>query len=401
MEEETARTPGAIVEPLPRQQRQRLFLTLFLIFVIAVPVFVFYATGYRYSIFDTENGVTATGGLYIGVAQNAGDIYVDDEPARGSRIFRRATYIQSVIPGVHQIHVQGEGVHTWVKNLPVFPYMVTEAEAFLMPLTPEARLITASSTDDGLVVTVEQSELLDELGLLLDITSDFVEMTPTTTATTTPVSAVENPEHLLLEALFNPVLEEETATTTPVVIPPGTFRFAGEFDATTTATSAPEVVTRNDLELFTHNQELFVRYQGSARSIPHYFCVPTAALASTTELYGAHVAYGIDQARVIQTTVQPTVSETLPGDTRICRNEIRIDTKEQQVISFDFYPDNRDYVIVHQADGIFVVEIDDRSWQNVQPLLPIPVDAMKVDNGRIYVQIADFFLEIRPDLSNL
>lgn len=394
MEEESLRTSSAIVEPLPRQQRHRLFLLLLFIFVLAVPTFIFYAIGYRYNIFDNQNGLIVTGGMYIAMTQNTGDIYVNDEPARGSRIFRRATYIQSVSPGIHRVYVQGEGLHTWVKDLPIFPYMVTEAEAFLLPLMPEARVITEQITDGQISIVADEDLLtVSELDEILMIPTAFLPLASTTSQTI----VTDNPEWQLLESLFAPEVAT-TATATPPLLP-GTFRFTDEVITSTTTSEMP-VVTRGNLRLEAEENVLFARYVGSARSIPHYFCVPTATLASTTELFGAQVAYGIDKVRVVQSSIQPVLSETMPGETRICRNEIRLDTKWQEIISFDFLPGSNDHVVVHRSDGIYVVEIDDRAWQNVQPLLPMPVDAMQVDNNRIYVKVGGVFLEISTELPN-
>lgn len=384
-----------IVEPLPRQQRQRLFLLLLLIFVCAVPVFVFYATGYRYNLFDGENGITTTGGMYIAISQNNGEIYLNDEPARGSRIFRRATYIQSVTPGLHRVHVQGEGLQTWVKDLPVFSHMVTEAEAFLLPIEPVARLITASSTASKVsLVTEAESALLDDVSSVTNLQSEYILFTEIVRTT----QILDNPEFAVLSNLFNPNETEPVATSSVLQLPATPFRFADEIIATTTATTSEIVRIRGDMKLFLREGELFAQYIGGARSIPNYFCVPTTALASTTELFGAQVAYGIDKVRVIQSTIQPIVSATLPGETRICRNEIRLDTKFQTVIDFDFLPGSSDHVLVQRDDGVYVVEIDDRAWQNVQTLLPLPVEAMLVDNNRIFIQTGELFVEIETAL---
>lgn len=389
-----------IVEPLPHQKRKRLFLSLLTIFLCAVPIFVFYATGYRYNIFDNQNGVTATGGMYIGVSQNEGDIFVNDEPARGSRIFRRATYIQSVTPGVHRVHVQGEGLQTWVKDLPVFPHMVTEAEAFLLPERPIVRLISASSTATSSVLLPDS--VVDNIDTIADnvlINSPYQlvsDLSPTE-------QTVDNPEFAVLTNLFFPTQNDGSATTTEEsvgLIPDPPFRFVSDLSSTTSTTSVSLTRVQGDIKLYLKDNALFAEYIGSARSVPHYFCVPTAAAASTTELYGAHVAYGIDTARVIQTSIQPTISETMPGDTRICRSEIRLDTKFQEIIDFNFFPGSTDLVIVQRADGVYVVEIDDRAWQNVQTLFPLPVDALLVDNNRIFVAVADIFIEIDTDLPN-
>ncbi len=397
MEDLPKQPQAAIVEPLPRQQRHRIFLLLLFTFVFAVPIFVFYATGYRYNIFDNQNGITTTGGMYIAVAQNNGEIFLDDEPARGSRIFRRATYIQSVLPGVHRVHVQGEGLQTWVKDLPVFSHMVTEAEAILLPLVPPARLITASSTGRNLpLVTESEATLLEDISELVSLTTSVI----TEDDVLLTDSIIPNPEFLVLNNVFNPEEDVVDATSTAAVPPPPRFRFADGSLATSSATNTEQIVARGDMSLVLRDGALYAQYVGSARSVPHYFCVPAAAVASTSELFGAHVAYGIDRTRVIQTSIQPTISATLPGETRICRNEIRLDTKFQAIVSFDFLPGSSDHVIVHRADGVYVVEIDDRAWQNVQTILPRPVDKLIVDNNRIFVQISTIFLEIATVLPN-
>ena len=52
---------------------------------------------------------------------------------------------------------------------------------------------------------------------------------------------------------------------------------------------------------------------------------------------------------------------------------------------FDFFPGSTDFVVVALKDGIYVVEVDDRSWQNVQPLVMGTNLAFHIENGSIYV----------------
>jgi hypothetical protein len=395
MQPQTESDAQSIVLPLPRQKRRRLFLMMLTVFLVAVPAFVFYAAGYRYNIFDNESGVISTGGMYIAMSQNNGEIYLDEEVARGSRIFRRATYIQSVSPGIHRVHVQGEGLQTWVKNLPVFPHMVTEAEAILLPVRPSARLITASSTNrTTAVLSPEEFELMEAIIPLVTLSTNFVEEG----ASGAPVTT--NLEYTVLRSRFiadQDLLKATTSTSTLSDVP--AFRFSSD-TLSDTATRIERIVTRGDMRLFMRDASLFAQYVGSTRSIPHYFCVPTNVVASTTELYGAHVAYGIDAGRAIHTSFQTVVTEAAPNDTRVCRNEIRLDNKFQEIRNYQFLPTSSDYVIMHRSDGVYVVEVDDRAWQNVQTLFPYPVDAMLVDNGRIYVQLGTLFIELFTVLPN-
>jgi len=397
METPPAITPPTIVEPLPREKRRRLFLFLLTIFLCAVPIFVFYATGYRFDVFNTETGVTATGGLYIGVSQNNGEIFIDDAPARGSRIFRRATYIQSVVPGIHRVHVQGPGLQTWVKDLPVFPHMVTEADAFLLPLQPTVRLIASSTSNGEVLITSKEAGILATASSSFIIQNPYRELATTTATTTTTIESAL--EYQILTERFTQIFATTTSTTT--LITPGIFRFATiEDDATSSLQQAATIVSRGNQSVILRDGELFAQHVGGARSTPHYFCVPSAVVASTSELYGAHVAYGIERARVLETAFQSSRNEPVPGDTRLCRTEIRLDTKGQRIIGFDFFPGSTDLVIVHQANGVFVVEIDDRAWQNVQTLIDRPVDALIVDNNRIFIKIDTLYFEVLTDLSN-
>ena len=139
----------AVVQPLPRQRRRFLFLSLLFLFVCAVPVFVFYATGYRYDIFTGDGSITATGGLYVSVGAEEGEVYLNESRVEDSRIFRSAIYIQNIMPGLQRLHVQAPGYHTWVKELPVYPHIVTEASAFMMPLVSQVRPITEFMTSTG------------------------------------------------------------------------------------------------------------------------------------------------------------------------------------------------------------------------------------------------------------
>ncbi len=69
----------------------------------------------------------------------------------------------------------------------------------------------------------------------------------------------------------------------------------------------------------------------------------------------------------------------------VCDPKIRIDRKWQILGAFDFLPGTTDFVIIGLEDGIYVAEVDDRSWQNVQPvMMGVGLD-FRVENGAVYV----------------
>ena len=101
------------------------------------------------TFFVAEPTITATGGLYIAADAPDALIYVNEEEVTNARVLERLLYIQGLLPGTPRVHVQSLGHYTWVKELPVFPHIVTEAEAFNLPLRPQVRPITEFSSVRG------------------------------------------------------------------------------------------------------------------------------------------------------------------------------------------------------------------------------------------------------------
>jgi hypothetical protein len=167
-------------------------------------------------------------------------------------------------------------------------------------------------------------------------------------------------------------------------------------DTATTATSTLESTetatttkVSDDLVLSESEGEIYVTYIGAKNSIPYYFCVPKASLASTSALYGKHVMLGVAQA--VASAQSPNV-DTITE--RTCRTTIKIDRQWQTVLDFDFFPSATDLIVLHRADGVSVVEVDDRSWQNTQMLYTKPIDELVINNGRLYAKDGDMIFEL-------
>jgi hypothetical protein len=180
------------VQPLSLWRRKLVFGSLLVAFMISLPVFIFYATGYRYDFNSAKPTFTATGGFYIIADTPESIIYLDGEPVKNIRSFRSASYIQGIEPGSHRVHVQAPGVHTWVKELPVSAHIVTEAEAFNLPVTPQVRLIPEYVTATGTAVIFPRDAETPVLGLISSTT-------PFSIATSSATSTLKiNQEHALL-----------------------------------------------------------------------------------------------------------------------------------------------------------------------------------------------------------
>ena len=377
--------------PLARTHRTIFFYGLLSIFIIIVPLLVLYANGYRYNPWDDNPTFTITGGMYIATQDDDSLIFVNDELVENTRFFRRATYVQNLTPGLHRVHVQGEGLQTWVKNLPVYQQIVTEAAAFTIPERPQVRPITPhmSSTGEPVFIGYEATS-----------TAPFAFASSTVsgilTPRTSPVGWEENPEYTFLETRFanlNRTLYQADDPDGPQ------FRFATtsptEPVATTSATSTK---VRNDVRLERREDDIYARFTGPLRTIPYYYCVPTQDAATTTAHYGEHVSDAIHTPNGTRATTTLHERGTWLG--QICRDEIRIDRMGQAVEWFDFVPGLDDLVLLQLQDGIYVTEIDDRSWQNHQLLYPGEELTVLVDGGQIFIRDGDYFAEVFLELQN-
>lgn len=378
--------PG--VQPLSRRKRRLISLSLVAFFFCAVPIFVFYATGYRYNFLAANPSITTTGGLYLTIGEGDGEVFLNDTQVYDLRVFSNAVFIQNLIPGMQRLHVQEPEMHTWVKVLPVYPYIVTEAESFALPLRPQVRPVSEYETATGTQIIVGTSTLS---GLFTGVSTSIAYIATTSNATTT---LVRNAEYEFLVSLFSTT----TATSTSLLKRAAAevteaFTFTGSkqtgASATTSDTLATTTKLQDGLKLYQEAGEVYVDYTGNERSIPYYFCVPQAALASTSELYGAQVMMGV----ALVLAERPEITETA-NQARICRSSIKIDRGAQTVVSFDFFPSTTNLIVLHRSDGIYVTEVDDRSWQNTQALYPFSVDEMVLSNGKIYVKRGEVILEL-------
>jgi hypothetical protein len=148
------------------------------------------------------------------------------------------------------------------------------------------------------------------------------------------------------------------------------------------------------MKLFEEEGEVYATWLGRTNEVPYYFCVNYQAASSTVSQYGEHVYEGV--ANVLATM---PITETQDISGRICREQIRIDRKGMEVKYFDFFPDSTDLVLMLLKDGLYVTEIDDRAWQNVQLLYPGEDIDVRVSGGRIYIKDDGYLLEVLTELA--
>ena len=361
------------VQPLSYTKRRRTFFFLLALFIISLPFLYLYATGYRFDLSD-KNAIVGTGGIYVAAERTGAEIYIDDELVRETRVFRTAFYAQNLEPKTHRVHVQKEGHHTWVKELPVTSHRVTEAQAFNMPLVPRVRVISefTSATGSPIVRTV----------LLLASTTHEIFATTTKATSTFSIS----PEYQVLITNFK-------STTT---IPEKTLikRVQDEIVGATTTPALEATSTRENGEVRLSrgsDGNVYAEWVGSFEQMPYYYCAASFPRYSTSteaaemvleEKTNVENAALVGEVGTEQTEFTHPVQQ-IEKDAP-CDRRIQI-VGSGDIRGFEFFPGGTDFVILELETGIYVSEIDARAWQNLQPLLLGGNLRAHVENGSIYV----------------
>jgi hypothetical protein len=371
------------VQPLSYTKRRRTFFFLLAIFVISLPFLYLYATGYRFDPKD-PNAIVGTGGIYVAAERTGAEIYIDDELVRETRVFRTAFYAQNLEPRTHKVHVQKEGHHTWVKELPVTSHRVTEAQAFNMPLIPELRVISEHVSATGTAVV--KTPLL--------ATTTVNEVLATTTKATSTFSV--NPEYATLIEHF---VSTTTASEKTLIT-----RLNEELVGTTTPEVSPATSTREQggvrLSL-ADDGSVYAEWIGRFEDMPYYYCAAPFPRYSTTTVASSTInTLDTDNAALATLSREDEAVFTHPvqqaTENEECDRRIKLDAGAA-IRGFEFFPGSTDFVIIERESGIYLMEVDSRAWQNLQPLVLGENLNVHVENGSIYVYDGSLIYQVILD----
>lgn len=378
-------SPNIEMQPLSQKKRRFVFLSSIVLFLVAVPFSVFYAIGYRFDFDDDLNNIKSVGGMYVRNDTEDTEMFINDEPVRDMRVFQRAAYIQNLEAGIHRLHVQGEHVQTWVKELPVYAHYVTEVSSFNMPRIPQIRIITQfTSPQDGSGVVFDAATSTDFNFASTTNSLRFSSSTATSTLTV-------NPEYAYVRSLIASSTELSSFLQAQKQRQKGQFVFGDDKETTQATTSHISATTSQawrDFALYEKGGEVFVSWNGHFEDTPYYYCVMYGGERKTRDDYGDHIYNALLSA------FDSKLELDLKLGQRLCRDEIRIDRKGQNVQWFGFFPDNGDLVLMQLEDGLYVVEADDRAWQNTQLLYPGNDISVVQEGNRIYVKDGEYYLEV-------
>lgn len=373
------------IKSLSHKKRSYFFYVLFIVFLISLPLFIFYTTGYRLNFDNDRTSIVTTGGIYVTTNNLDVDVYMDEKKVEQPRLFRSAYYIQNIETGLHRVVVQKNGLQTWVKIIPVDSYIVTEASAFNMPEIPYIRPIAQYTNAGGQGVYISKATTTDLFPKATTTGSNFV-IVPKATGTLQSSS-----EYKYVAQLFASSTASSTSIINKLEAEIQKFRFSSSTNA---STSKQEIkyIEHGNMRLIPRGDELYAHWIGSAASTPYYFCTADSASTTVALRYGEHFAKQIEMQRLSTTT--PLLLE----NNRLCRFEIRLDRKWQHIKYYEFFPNSSDLVVMQLEDGLYVTEIDDRAWQNTQMIYPGDKFETIVTDTNIYIKEDGRFFELRTKI---
>lgn len=322
------------MKPLTKKQRFISIILLFIIFIFAAPIIVFYSLGYR---IDSEFTFQKTGGIFIQSSIPNASVFVEDEYFKDNGLFLRNILVQDLKPNkTYKIEIQKDGYQSWVKNMFVYPSIVTEGQVLMLPNEYEVR------------------EILP-----------YVDAEGTLTATPSRLGALpNNPEYISILEIFDPEEEIEDVVITA---------------RATDSTEIEEVKPKTKLDLFFEELEI-EDYEELSNLI----------------IEGNEVSW-LDKGNIVLHWIDET--STTPfyycgGLERECKTKMLLDWVNP-IVQFSYFPGRFDVWVVLVDDGIFAVEIDDRSARNIQTIYTGDnLDYRLISGGRLLIRDDSSFFEI-------
>ncbi len=323
------------MKPLSQKLRTASFILMIIVFFIVGPILLINALGLEYEFDKDVFTFVKTGGIYINSDISGTNVYVDGEFVKKNGLFLRNTLIEELKPeNTYEVVVMKEGLHTWIKELPVRESLVTEARIFMLPTEINDREIYPYIDLHGIGVVVEPEEeefLVDE---------EYIELIELFT----PETVEED------EDIFDIDTLEDAVITVKKNIPEYFIELGVEDPDT-----LENLVSVGGEVSWLEDGNVLLHWIGRKTAAPHYYCL--------------------------------TFED--------CRTQITLDW-EDDINSFDFFPGRNDILIVSVDSGIFAVEVDDRSERNVYPIyIGEDLEWIKTKDDKVVVKDGDIFHELQ------
>jgi len=177
------------IKPMSKKRRFLFFILFLVVFVIVAPLIVLYSSGYSISFSGEEEGwglsIARTGGIFISVPESGATVTLSGLSKKTTNFLLRDIFFDRLPPRTYAVEVEKPGLKKWVKNVKVFPEIVSEAYPFLLPekidLKEIGQLTTISNGHSTTSVEyLEAKEMFDAKDELMKENSISTTSTSTT-----------------------------------------------------------------------------------------------------------------------------------------------------------------------------------------------------------------------------
>lgn len=205
--------------PTTYKFRLAYFLFFVIVFIIGIPILVFYSAGY--TVDETFN-LSIRGGIYVYTPEPNTSVFIGNELKNTSGFFNKEILVGGLKPDQYTVLATNENFWPWAKIVSVRRGEVEALFPFLVPKVVNAEEIIVGTSDylDILEVFAEKRELIASASSksIVKPSDDTIGVTAT--------------------------------STTPVF----------------------ETITRRQVEVWLDNNTLFARYLGRDDAAPNYYC---------------------------------------------------------------------------------------------------------------------------------
>jgi hypothetical protein len=311
--------------PLSKKFRRNIFIILMLVFILLVPVILAKSLGYKLEQLDDIFTLVKTGGIYLHSDITNAQIYLDDQYVEKNGLLLRNTLIQSLKPEkTYHVAVWKEGMNEWSKDLVVYPGVVTEARVLMLPVEVTKTPVFPFIDENGVGTTTPSTLILNQDTNTTNVEySDLQELFDDSATSSEKISKQKN--SVVTKKVSNDIttIGTSTATSTEIIKIPEYFIKLGISDPD----SLKNLIVKGDQALWLSNGDISINWISENNSAPYFYCL----------------------------------------DLTNCRTSIVLGL-DKDIEKFDFLPGRDDVLVILNSDGIFAVEMDDRSQRNIQPI---------------------------------
>lgn len=325
------------MKPLTKRQRSTSLIILGLLFIIMAPVIILYSLGYT---LDNTFTFKKTGGIFIHSDVSNSSVFIDKEFFKSSGIFTKNTLIQDLVPNKkYLIETQKEGYQSWIKEIYVYPSIVSEGSVLMMPSKFEIREIFKYVDQEGdatstLIIKNQSEPTNPEFVSISELfgssTKKIIEKSITPVSTSTASTTLKKQKNNL-EIFFDDLQIKNYEKLDNLII-------------------------NGEEASWIHNGNINLYWMDDVTSIPYYYCDGE--------------------------------------EERVCTNKITLDWKDT-IIKFAYIPGRDDAWMILTQKGIYAVEVDGRTNRNIQNIyMGDNLDFRLTKTDRLIIKKGSSYFEI-------